>query len=213
MLAKPWKNFPQDDCRIAAIGTNQIAKMIKIKWPCHGTFQYSMASWINHLYLKHTLLLLLNSPVFTLWICVKTNGITSFKHKLTLKTWSYPVQNKNFCYFLHCHWHVVTSFTTSMLAMLFTSVTAFLKVFAKVWLPLKRMQSCLCILLTFWIMWCVVSSISKVVPVVSNFSIQYVTTSKRLLGALFSIWIWTCISSAKLYGSCHEHPSDIVNVS
>jgi len=40
-----------------------------------------MASEINHLYMTHTLLFLLNNPVFILWINVKIDGITNVTSK------------------------------------------------------------------------------------------------------------------------------------
>jgi len=44
MSVKPRANFPRDGHRTAVIGTDPIAKFIKttkIKWPCHGTIQFS----------------------------------------------------------------------------------------------------------------------------------------------------------------------------
>jgi len=71
MSGETWTNFPRDGRRNAVIGTKQTVKMTKIKWPCRGTVQCSMASWINHLYMKITLLIFPNNPVFIIWTSVK----------------------------------------------------------------------------------------------------------------------------------------------
>ena len=62
MSARPLTNFPWES-RTAVIEANEIVKMTKIKWPCHSTIQCSMASWINLLYMKLTLLILPNNPI------------------------------------------------------------------------------------------------------------------------------------------------------
>jgi len=45
MLVKHVTNFPKDGQRIAAIGTNKIAKLTgsRIKWPCRGTIERATA--------------------------------------------------------------------------------------------------------------------------------------------------------------------------
>jgi len=66
MLAKLATTVPRDGLRTAVIGANRIVKLAITKWPCHGTVQRAMAQPTNHLYTKHTPLLLANSQVFTL---------------------------------------------------------------------------------------------------------------------------------------------------
>jgi len=60
------KNFPRDGHHTVVIGTEQIVKKTKIKWPCLGTIQCFMVSQINHLYMELTPLILLNNLIFTL---------------------------------------------------------------------------------------------------------------------------------------------------
>jgi len=116
--------------------------------------------------MKLPLLLLPNNTVFTLWISVKINAITNLTHNLNSKNDSSTCEI-NFCYLFRCRWRVLPFFTTSVLAMLLTSVTAFLNVHARIWLPTQRIHSCLSIVPTFWIIPRVVSSLNWSVPLAS----------------------------------------------
>jgi len=57
MSGKPRTSFPRGGHRTAVIGTDPIVKLMKItkiKWPCRGTFQSSIATQINRRYMRLT---------------------------------------------------------------------------------------------------------------------------------------------------------------
>jgi len=97
-VGKPKTNFLRDGHRTTVIGTDPIVKLTKItkiKWPCCSTFQSSMATSINHRYMRLTSLLLLKLIPF-LWISVKISGITTLTHKLIFKAWSSSAYDNHF---------------------------------------------------------------------------------------------------------------------
>ena len=95
-LDKLGIKFPWDGHGTAALGINQIVKMIQVKWlivaqleGLHSkqtTFAWSIIVSITR-----------GTITFTTWISVKINVITNLTRKLIFRTWSFPMWN-NHCY-------------------------------------------------------------------------------------------------------------------
>ena len=74
-VSQTTKNFPRDGhCSTTVTGTNLIVKMTKTELPYCSTIQCSIASQINHLYMKLTLIFC-RTNLFSPFGDLKMNGI------------------------------------------------------------------------------------------------------------------------------------------